>query len=90
MNKADLAAEVAQELGCSRADAVCVIDAVVAAISKGVSAEGGVRISGFGSFERRARAGRTIKSPVNGEAIEVKPSTSVAFRPGKKLRDLVR
>ena len=90
MNKADLVTVVAGELGCSRAAATRAIDAVLGGIEKGVSTGEGVTISGFGSFSRRRRAGRTVRNPATGDPIKVGPSTSVGFRPGCRLREAVR
>ena len=90
MNKSDLVTEVAGELECSRAAATRAIDAVLGGIEKGVSSGEGVTISGFGSFSRRFRAGRTVRNPSTGDPIKLGPSTSVGFRPGCRLRDAVR
>lgn len=90
MNKADLVSTVAVDLGCSRAAASRAIDAVLRGIEHGVSTGEGVTISGFGTFTRRERAGRTVRNPATGDPIKVGPSISVGFRPGSRLREAVR
>ena len=90
MNKSDLVGIVAAELDCSRQEASRAIDAVLGGISKGVGKSGNVRLSGFGSFTRRTRAGRTVLNPSTGEPIEIEPSISVGFRAGTRLREAVK
>ena len=48
-----------------------------------------VSISGFGVFEKRARAARTARNPRTGEAVKVKKTTVPAFRPGKYFKDVI-
>ena len=43
----------------------------------------------FGTFEKRHRGARTGKNPQTGEPVKIKASNTVAFKPGKGLRDSV-
>ena len=44
---------------------------------------------GFGTFEKRHRGARNGKNPQTGEALQIKASNTVAFKPGKAFRDLL-
>jgi DNA-binding protein HU-beta len=48
-----------------------------------------IRMSGLGILEVKARAARTGRNPATGEAIQIKASKKVAFRPAKELRDAI-
>ena len=45
-----------------------------------------IRISGFGILQVRKRAARMGRNPATGEAIKIKASKKVAFRPAKELK----
>ncbi len=86
MNKGDLIDMVAARLGESKAQASRVIEAVLDAIAEGVSAHGKVTISGFGSFERKTRAGRSGVNPVTKERIHIEPAVTIGFRASPLLK----
>ena len=87
MNRAELAAMVAKDLGDSNAGADRAIAAVLAGIQKGLKKQGKVSIVGFGSFEVRKRGARKGRNPQTGEQIKIKASKSVGFKAGKPLKD---
>lgn len=48
-----------------------------------------LRISGLGILQVRKRPARNGRNPATGEAIKIKASKKVAFRPSKDLKDRV-
>jgi len=48
-----------------------------------------VTLTGFGSFERRARKARTGRNPQTGETIKIKAAKYPAFVAGKAFKDRV-
>ena len=50
---------------------------------------GSVALTGFGTFQVRARAARTGRNPQTGEAIEVAAANIPSFKAGKSLKDAV-
>ncbi|MFN3912506.1 HU family DNA-binding protein [Hyphomonas sp.] len=48
-----------------------------------------LRISGLGILQVRLRPARKGRNPATGEAIKIKASKKVAFRPSKDLKDRV-
>lgn len=49
-----------------------------------------VHLAGFGTFERRERAGRRTVNPRTGQPVELAASVAPAFKPAQKLKDAVR
>jgi DNA-binding protein HU-beta len=89
MNKAELVLAVQKQLGSesSRADAERSLNAVLGSIERGLKKDKQVQIVGFGAFNVKARAARTGRNPQTGAEIRIKASRTVAFRPGKDLKD---
>ena len=92
MNKAELVEEVQKTLGgeTSKAAAERAVDAVISAIMKGVKKDKAVQLIGFGTFEVVKRSARQGVNPQTGEKIKIKASKSVKFKPGAKLKELVK
>ena len=45
-----------------------------------------IRLAGLGILQVRKRAARMGRNPATGEAIKIKASKKVAFRPSKELK----
>lgn len=88
MNKAQLIDALAEKLGDKRT-AGAAVDGIVDVIIRAVNTGDRVNITGFGVFEKRARAARMARNPRTGEAVRVKKTTVPAFRPGTTFRDVV-
>ena len=89
MNKGELVETVAEAASLSRADAQRAVDAAFDAIRDAVAKGDRVQLSGFGTFEARARSERTGRNPQTGEAITIPASTAPAFKPGKEFKEAV-
>jgi DNA-binding protein HU-beta len=88
MNKAQLIDALAERLGDKRVAAAAVaglVDVVVRAVNAGDR----VTITGFGVFEKRARAARTARNPRTGEAVIIQQTDVPAFRPGTLFREVI-
>lgn len=48
-----------------------------------------INLQGFGSFEGRARKGRTGRNPRTGEELTIKATTAPAFAAAKAFKDMV-
>jgi DNA-binding protein HU-beta len=88
MNKAELIEALSARVGDKRV-ASQALDAVLSEIQNAVTKGDKVSITGFGVFEKRARAARTARNPRTGEAVKVKKTSVPAFRPGAGFRELV-
>jgi DNA-binding protein HU-beta len=84
-----LAADIAdsQELSKKRAEAV--LTDMVELITKHLKKGDRVRIVGLGILQVRRRAARTGRNPATGEAIHIKASKKVTFRPVKELKEAI-
>ncbi len=88
MNKAELIEALAVRLG-DKKQAVAALDAVLTEIQAVVTKGDKVAITGFGVFEKRARAARTARNPRTGEPVKVKKTSVPAFRAGAGFREMV-
>ncbi len=92
MNKQELIAAVAKQLGLTKARANEIAElffAPTGVIASELRRGGKVAISGFGSFEARKRAAREWRDPRTGKAVNIKASMVPAFRASRALRDQV-
>lgn len=88
MNKSQLIAAVVANTGDKVTESVAAesVDAVFSSIVRAVAKGDTVTITGFGVFEKRARARRTARNPRTGEVVKV-PATKVAnFRPSESFK----
>jgi len=92
VNKQDLVAVLAQQLGLKKAKAAEVADRLFSPtgiIASELKRGGKVAISGFGSFELRERVAREWRDPRTGKSRSIKASMMPAFRASRALRDLM-
>src|SRR5689334_11306122 len=87
-NKAQLIEALSERLGDKKAAGAAVdglVDVIVRTVNKGEK----VNITGFGVFEKRARAARTARNPRTGETVKVKKTNVPAFRAGTTFKVVV-
>ncbi|MGH3901287.1 MAG: HU family DNA-binding protein [Pseudonocardiaceae bacterium] len=88
MNKTQLIDALAERLGDKKIAAAAVaglVDVVVRTVTAGDK----VTITGFGVFEKRARAARMARNPRTGQSVKVKKTNVPTFRPGTLFREVV-
>lgn len=92
MTKQEMVNTVAKRLGVTRARAVEITDLffsqnglIVSELKRG----GRVAISGFGHFELRRRAARSVRNPRTGDSLALKASIAPTFRAAKALKEAV-
>jgi DNA-binding protein HU-beta len=90
MNKSELIDKVAEKADISKASAGRALDAIVESIADSLEGGDSVTLIGFGTFSVRERAGRAGRNPRTGEALEIKASKTVGFKPGKTLKERLR
>ena len=89
MNRAELAAQVADAAGLSKSDADSAVAATLDAI-KGSLADGdSVTLIGFGTFSVSQREARTGRNPSTGAKINIAAKKVAKFSAGKALKDAV-
>ena len=89
MNKTELIASAAQSAGLTKKDTERVLNAAIDAITASLIAGEKVQLSGFGTFEVKAREARIGRNPHTKETIDI-PATNVpVFKASKALKDVV-
>ncbi|MCL6269748.1 HU family DNA-binding protein [Sansalvadorimonas sp. 2012CJ34-2] len=89
MRKPELITAIADQADLSKDKAGEALNAILEQISKALERQETISLIGFGSFAQRARGARKGKNPQTGEEIEIPASNTVAFKPGKALKDAV-
>ncbi|NLU12873.1 MAG: HU family DNA-binding protein [Gammaproteobacteria bacterium] len=89
MRKPELIAAIADKANISKEQAGHVLNAILQEVTTALSNNDTVTLVGFGSFAQRHRGARTGKNPQTGEMLTIKASNTVAFKPGKQLKDAV-
>ena len=88
MNKAELIQSLETRLGSKKAasDALeAVVDSIIREVAKGNK----VGITGFGTFEKIARAARTGRNPRTGTTVRIKKTAVPKFKPGTAFKAVV-
>ncbi|MGV8842239.1 MAG: HU family DNA-binding protein [Pseudomonas sp.] len=89
MRKPELAAAIAEMADLTKEQANRVLNTVLDEITGALSRKENVTLVGFGTFVQRHRGARTGKNPQTGQPVQIKASNTVAFKPGKFLKDSV-
>ncbi len=84
-----LATTLAETHELSKKAANAILDDLVVTVTKHLKKGARVRIGGLGILQVRKRAARMGRNPATGEAIKIKASKKVAFRPAKELKEAV-
>jgi DNA-binding protein HU-beta len=96
MNKAELVERLAERTGHSLRECRVLVDAIfdpdpaIGLIACEMVAGNKVAISGFGTFEARARKARIGRNPHTGEPLDIPASRAPAFKAGKPLKETLR
>jgi DNA-binding protein HU-beta len=84
-----LAAELANSHDLAKKQAEAVLGDLVTLATKHLKRGDKIRLTGLGILQVRKRAARMGRNPATGEAIKIKASKKVAFRPAKELKEAV-
>jgi DNA-binding protein HU-beta len=90
MSKTDFIETVAKKGSVSKAEAKRWVEAVFGALEMGlktVKGGGKYQIGTLGTFRVTKRGARMGRNPRTGEAIKIKPSKSLRFKPASNLKD---
>jgi len=83
----DIAANIAETHGLSRAQAKTLVEAVFAAVTKAATSGEETSIPGFGKFKVKHTPEREARNPATGATIKVAAAKKLTFTPGKALKD---
>ena len=89
MNKQDLIAKVAKDLGGTKTAAALAIESVIDGITKALRKGDSVTFVGFGTFKTSNRKARTARNPQTGAEVKIPKRRAVRFIAGKALKTAV-
>ena len=84
-----LASELADSYELPKKQAEAMLGDVVTLTTRHLKKGDKIRMAGIGVFQVRKRPARMGRNPATGEAIKIKASKKVAFRPAKELKEAV-
>jgi len=84
-----LAAEVAEHEQIAKREAETIVTGLVGLLVDHLKSGDRLRIGGLGILEVKDRPERAGRNPATGEAITIKASKKIAFRPAKELKEAI-
>ncbi|MFP5212407.1 MAG: HU family DNA-binding protein [Acidobacteriota bacterium] len=90
MTKAELVAKMADAAGITKAVAEKALNSLIDAFGEALSQGEKITLVGFGTFDVSERAAREGRNPRTGDTIKIPASKVVRFKPGNKLKDVVK
>lgn len=87
LTRADLAESVFKQLGLSRNESAQLVESVLDEVSDTLIKGENVKLSSFGSFLVRDKAGRVGRNPKTGEEVPIDPRRVLVFRPSQIMKD---
>ena len=88
MTKSELVEQMAKDAGISKSAANAALNSFLTGVTNALKKKDGkVTLVGFGTFSKVRRKARKGRNPGTGEAIKIKATNAVKFKPGKKLKD---
>jgi integration host factor subunit alpha len=89
MTKADIVENVYRKVGFSKKEAVQVVELFFDLLKESLADHGKVKITGFGTFQVRAKRARRGRNPQTGEEMEIKARRVLTFKPSNLLSQSV-
>ena len=71
MSKQDLVNFIAEETGLTKADSARALEAFVSGVTEGLKKEGKVTLTGFVTFNVKAKEAKMGRNPKTGEAVKI-------------------
>jgi DNA-binding protein HU-beta len=87
VNKKELTAKMSRDAGVTSRQAEKAFNSLINGIKDSLKKGKRVTISGFGSFEVKARKARKAKNPRTGEVINIPKKKRVKLNPSKTFTD---
>ena len=84
-----LAAEIAEHHQIDKRAADAILTGLIALLVQHLVSGDRLRITGLGVLEVKDRPERQGRNPATGEAITIKASKKIAFRPAKELKEAI-
>lgn len=82
--------EIATNFNITKKLAKEVVDATIASLTASIVNDGGIRISGFGTFKVKPKAARLGRNPKTGESIQIPERKVLSFRIANSLKEALQ
>ncbi len=89
VTRAQLTEAVYQEMGLSRNESAQLVESVLDGIADALAGGESVKLSSFGTFTLRNKAGRIGRNPKTGEEVPILPRRVLVFRASHVLKDRI-
>ena len=89
MTKSELTATLAERAGIDKREAEQMVGILLDTISRAMEQGQSVQLTGFGTFEVKARQARVGRDPRTKEPMSISATQVPVFRPSKTLKDRV-
>lgn len=89
MHKPELISYIADELDITKEEANRYLNTILDQITYGLTTDGEVVLTGFGSFKAKEYAARSGVNPKTRETISIPAGKRVSFKAGSNLKALV-
>jgi integration host factor subunit alpha len=89
LTRADLATVLNRQIGLSNTDSAKLVAQILDQMRDALAKGENVKISGFGTFLLRDKAGRIGRNPKTGVEAPISPRRVLTFRPSGKLRERI-
>ncbi len=90
MNKAALIEQMAKDTKLPKTACKESLESVIKTIEKTLKKNKTVVLTGFGTFSTMKRKARTGINPATGKKMQIPAKRVPKFKPGKKLKDLIK
>ena len=90
LTKSDIVEDLNNKIGLNKREAKELVDLLFNDIKNLLSEGHEVKLSGFGNFQLKDKSPRPGRNPRTGEEVEISARRVVTFKPGQKLKDLVK
>jgi nucleoid DNA-binding protein len=90
MNRQEVVAKIAKEIGVSKTNAAAAVDSILDTITKSLKKGEPVSFVGFGTFKTANRKARTARNPQTGAPIKIPKRRVPRFSAGKALKQAVK
>jgi DNA-binding protein HU-beta len=88
MTKQEVVKLLREKTGLNQKEATEAVEVFLESIKQALKAGEKVSLVDFGTFYLKSRRARRARKPGTGEQFEVPPKSVVAFKPGKKFKEL--
>lgn len=89
MTKADIVEKITERIGCTRKEAVELLESTFSIMKSTLETGEKLKIAGFGNFEVKQKSDRRGRNPQTGEAITIEARRILTFKPSNVLKSAI-